>query len=178
MGLALWTRIPDTDINQMLQKQLCPKVGRAMLGAVQEGPELWHRIPASPTQDCKIKRMRPPLWSAFSSRFFACCPRFPNQVDMASPHQEEAHFTQIVLTFTNSSIPKAAHSRPKPEFFTPPKGKEGSERTKSFTKHIPASISLTASRSPWQEDTTAQTQAHAVRKDFAHPAFCTSSVNL
>lgn len=59
------------------------------------------------------------------------------------------HLTQMVLTFTNSNIPKAAHSLPKPEFFTPPKGKEGSDRTKSFTKHMPASMSSTAMRSPW-----------------------------
>merc|ERR1712187_824475 len=30
----------------------------------------------------------------------------------------------------------------------PPNGKDGSERTKSFTKHIPASMSFTASASP------------------------------
>ncbi len=59
------------------------------------------------------------------------------------------HLTQMVLTFTNSNIPKSAHSLPKPEFFTPPKGKDGSDRTKSFTKHMPASMSSTAMRSPW-----------------------------
>mmetsp|Transcript_114803 Transcript_114803/g.325178 ORF Transcript_114803/g.325178 Transcript_114803/m.325178 type:complete len:230 (-) Transcript_114803:816-1505(-) len=58
------------------------------------------------------------------------------------------HLTQMVFTFANSRRPKTAHSRPRPELFVPPKGREGSERTKSLTKHMPQSMSCVAMSSP------------------------------
>mmetsp|Transcript_41481 Transcript_41481/g.123940 ORF Transcript_41481/g.123940 Transcript_41481/m.123940 type:complete len:243 (-) Transcript_41481:818-1546(-) len=58
------------------------------------------------------------------------------------------HLTQMVFTFTNSIMPNMEHSRPRPEFLTPPNGRDGSERTKSLTKHIPASMSWVAMRWP------------------------------
>lgn len=60
-------------------------------------------------------------------------------------HMKSIYFTDFPAPKNHSaapscsSIPKAAHSRPRPDAFTPPKGSDGSLRTKSFTKHIPAS---------------------------------------
>src|SRR5208337_1431519 len=52
------------------------------------------------------------------------------------------YWIQTVLMFTNSRIPCTASSRPWPEYFTPPKGKRGSDATILFKKTIPASSSL------------------------------------
>src|SRR5207247_3043640 len=44
---------------------------------------------------------------------------------------------QIVFAFVNSRIPTAPSSRPKPERFTPPNGRRGSEATIALMKTIP-----------------------------------------
>merc|ERR1711871_1154192 len=64
-------------------------------------------------------------------------------------HTSWPHLIATVLILVNSLRPNSAHSRPRPDVLVPPKGKDGSERTKSLTKHIPASISETASSLPF-----------------------------
>mmetsp|Transcript_74055 Transcript_74055/g.130898 ORF Transcript_74055/g.130898 Transcript_74055/m.130898 type:complete len:254 (-) Transcript_74055:700-1461(-) len=82
---------------------------------------------------------------------------------------------QMVLTFTNSSMPKAAHSRPSPDSFTPPKGSDGSDRTKSLTKHMPASISSTASFSPFSLSLVKTAPPKPKMLWFANSRICFSS---
>jgi iron complex outermembrane receptor protein len=48
---------------------------------------------------------------------------------------------QIVFVFVNSRIPAEPSSRPKPERFTPPNGRRGSDATIALMKTIPASSS-------------------------------------
>src|SRR6266481_2306107 len=50
---------------------------------------------------------------------------------------------QIVFVFVNSRVPAAPSSRPKPERFTPPNGRRGSEATIALMKTIPLSKSDT-----------------------------------
>src|SRR2546430_15129556 len=51
----------------------------------------------------------------------------------------QCHEIQIVFVFVNSRIPAAPSSRPKPERFTPPNGKRGSEATIPVMKNISVS---------------------------------------
>src|SRR6266481_2843647 len=48
---------------------------------------------------------------------------------------------QIVFVFVNSRVPAAPSSRPKPERFTPPNGRRGSDATIALMKTIPLSKS-------------------------------------
>ena len=64
------------------------------------------------------------------------------------PSASRAQATQTVLTLTNSRIPWADSSRPKPDFLMPPKGRRGSLLTRPLMKTAPASMpSIRASRS-------------------------------
>ena len=46
---------------------------------------------------------------------------------------------KMVFTFVNSRIPSSESSLPNPDFFTPPKGSFGSERTNSLKNTAPSS---------------------------------------
>src|SRR5262249_484987 len=53
---------------------------------------------------------------------------------VGEPFRSRVQEIQIVFVFVNSRMPVAPSSRPKPERFTPPNGKRGSEATIALMK--------------------------------------------